>query len=331
MIALLQRNNVRKLTKPTSASKAHCDKKQQHNNSTLPRLLSNEPIVPLTTTDSQATEQTGTRRIPTPVARTLHQAKNGPNTRTSTRHITLIGPNKNEFKGHINDDNITATVTLVHPSGRTEGMESRYIGHYQAGRFSGTGELTIGGGGQYTGEFCNGEFEGKGKRTYPNGSVYNGEYTKGLKNGFGKLKHPTGGNGEYTGQFKNDCMSGLGILQFEDGDRYTGEFENDNFNGHGTYYYHTSGSVYTGDFRRGRRHGDGVMKYRQENNFTDFVFCGQWRDDMRRGTGLMNYRNKSYFFGQYMDDHKKIGYTFRTNPQEPLAVDITPLKRKRDT
>ena len=47
-------------------------------------------------------------------------------------------------------------------------------------------------------------------------------------------------------------------MTFQNKDKYEGEFKNDNITGKGTLAC-SDGSIYTGDFKEGKKHGQGFL------------------------------------------------------------------------
>lgn len=77
-------------------------------------------------------------------------------------------------------------------------------------------------------------------------------------------------SGSYSGGCKNGLAHGKGIAQGTD--RYEGRFSNGMPDGKGIYTW-SDGKYYEGQWRDGKREGDGKMVYR------DSIVSGIWKDD----------------------------------------------------
>lgn len=54
---------------------------------------------------------------------------------------------------------------------------------------------------------------------------------------------------------------GHGTMTYAGGDVYGGDWSHDSMHGDGTMVYAATGNTYTGGFKKGRRHGKGVMYF----------------------------------------------------------------------
>lgn len=69
------------------------------------------------------------------------------------------------------------------------------------------------------------------------------------------------GGDAYDGAFVAGFKSGQGTMNYANGDTYTGEWETNEPNGHGRMVYAKTGNVYTGGFKKRKRHGKGLMNF----------------------------------------------------------------------
>jgi hypothetical protein len=71
---------------------------------------------------------------------------------------------------------------------------------------------------------------------------------------------------------------------------------------------YANGDVYDGEWRGGRRHGNGMYTYRSGN-----VYFGAWEDDHRNGYGVCKYANGDTYEGEWQKDMKNGAgrYTFK--------------------
>lgn len=65
----------------------------------------------------------------------------------------------------------------------------------------------------------------------------------------------------YTGNFTAGFKSGQGTMRYSNGDTYTGAWADNEPEGQGEMTYAKTGNVYTGGFKKRKRHGKGVMKF----------------------------------------------------------------------
>ena len=138
----------------------------------------------------------------------------------------------------------------------------------------------------YAGERdARGRRHGEGRYRYPNRSFeYAGAYVRGLKEGHGEFN--IGGCGTYAGQFEGDEMTGEGVRRYADG------------------------SVYSGAFVLGERHGQGRMVYAKKGEW----YQGEWEDNRRHGAGTWNRADGSVFEGGFVH-HKPQGLGTLTLPR----------------
>ena len=134
--------------------------------------------------------------------------------------------------------------------------------------------------GEYEGEFEHDERSGKGKQQYRNSDVYTGNWLNDKRHGKGVQKWADGPH--YEGDWVNDLMHGVGSYIFKNGDRYDGEFHMDEKTGKGQYTWADSAdqlTKYVGGFLHGKRHGEGIERYRngswQIGTWQEGDHCGQ--------------------------------------------------------
>ncbi|CAH8492392.1 unnamed protein product [Dicrocoelium dendriticum] len=130
-----------------------------------------------------------------------------------------------------------------------------YIGQWHRGFAHGLG-LSTGpqGTGEYSGEWDSG-YEKCGTYIWPNGNVYTGTWSKGKRHGSGQQVK---GNCVYLGQMSNGACGPLGIKTTFNGQvLYRGDWKLNRFDGFGMQEC-SDGSIYSGAWSRGRKHGLGV-------------------------------------------------------------------------
>lgn len=146
---------------------------------------------------------------------------------------------------------------------------------------------------RYEGFWADGEKHGPGRETTSDGTQILGEWRHDIPVGVQSLVNAQGGyqSGIVTGG--SITMGGASI----DGGFYMGELHNGEPNGNGMMHY-ANGSIYTGSFENGKKHGDnGRMKYIERflYFFTTTVgeYVGSWRDGKRHGKGVLYYDGKN--------------------------------------
>eukprot|EP00796_Vickermania_ingenoplastis_P010470 gene10470-7275_t len=115
----------------------------------------------------------------------------------------------------------------------------------------------------------------------------------------------------YVGPFDHGSRTGFGYQIFRDGSAYRGLFQNDLWNGRGIYFF-ANGDVLEGVFYDGRLktpvyhgemsadllyHGLGV---RYHSNGT--IYNGQWEKGKMHGEGFLQYLDGSFFTGSFVQD-----------------------------
>ena len=103
-----------------------------------------------------------------------------------------------------------------------------------------------------------------------------------------------GRSGEYyEAEFKNNTP--VGEIKFSSGDKYVGGFKDNGwYHGKGTYY-HKSGSIFTGEFKNGKRHGAGT-----NNLFDGRKIIGEWKDgELLKGE--MIFPNGAIYKGEFKE------------------------------
>ncbi|KAL8790842.1 MAG: hypothetical protein Q9195_006167 [Heterodermia aff. obscurata] len=96
-------------------------------------------------------------------------------------------------------------------------------------------------------------------RSYFASPYFSGSIAHGRPHGQGTLITTIGD--AYTGNFVSGLKSGHGNMRFANGDTYKGSWANDDPDGQGEMVYAKTGNVYTGGFRKRKRHGKGIMKF----------------------------------------------------------------------
>ena len=105
-----------------------------------------------------------------------------------------------------------------------------------------------------------------------------------------------GGNA-YAECIKGDCINGKGTLNTY-GYTYVGEFKDGKAHGQGTLKY-PNGGEYIGGYKNGKRHGLGTF-----NMANGDIYVGEFKDSKRNGKGTYTYANGDIYVGEYSNNKK---------------------------
>lgn len=156
-----------------------------------------------------------------------------------------------------------------------------------------------------------GFFHGIGTTWFKGNHVYSGSFVNGLMDGTGQYIWSNGI--KYEGDFKNNRIEGRGTYTWPDESTYDGDVLGGLRHGQGTYVCGAIPSSYTGEWKFGKRCGEGILRYDKEglsyydghwvnNNRHGFgmrryasgnIYKGDWRDNVRHGTGTMHWYDKN--------------------------------------
>lgn len=197
-------------------------------------------------------------------------------------------------------------------------FEGKYEGSFVENVREGSGTLTYVNGDMYDGDFLdgfrhgkgtlrcqNGKYsyvgewkrslkDGEGKEHFPNGSKYLGKFSKDKFHGFGKLYTSSG---VYEGLFENGVKNGRGKFTWFRGDTYDGNWRNGFMDGYGVYTSAKAGTMYTGNFLKGTRHGKG-----NEVNEAGEKYSGHWERNKKHGEGNFRWANGKWRSGVWDQD-----------------------------
>lgn len=148
-----------------------------------------------------------------------------------------------------------AASAAVAGSGQVVYAEGFYQGELQGGYPHGKGTFAYRDGRRYEGGFATGRAEGQGRMTYPDGRVVTGEYRQGLERNV-EIVYADGRR--FRGGVQRGRANGAGTLVLPAGAQLTGRFRNDRADGFGQLSGPDGVPVYTGPFREGQPHGEGL-------------------------------------------------------------------------
>jgi len=185
---------------------------------------------------------------------------------------------------------------------------------------------------------------GNGIKVYDSGARYIGSFEFGRRDGLGTCFYPDGG--KYFGYWRSDQREGNGIRYFANGEEQRGFWRDNRLvnedpnliiqldgevatyeagcidgnctDGNGTFLA-PDGTIYTGDFVQGKKHGYGACYYPG-----GMVYRGRWLKDLPSGNGTMMYpdgRQEQGFWkeGQLIADMEEL--------EERVAQDKDPQEK----
>lgn len=181
-----------------------------------------------------------------------------------------------------------------------------YEGQWSENRKNGQGTFRFSNGDVHCGTYRDDMMNGEGTMTYSDGTIFKGTWLNDQQVGF-EINDAKIGNGEmkysngdcYIGGWMAGKKCGNGRMNYADGSYYEGDWCNDEYHGKGVYRYPPGIVVYiqiihghklnrslkghrhesyTGDFRRGRKHGTGTLVYGNGD-----VYRGRWSNDHKHG------------------------------------------------
>ena len=92
-------------------------------------------------------------------------------------------------------------------------------------------------------------------QVWPDGTIYEGYWLNGRANGKGRIIHADGV--WYNGNWLNDKANGQGVYTHVNGERYEGGWHEDYIQGKGIEIWDDGGSLYNGQFLKGKKNGFG--------------------------------------------------------------------------
>ena len=157
---------------------------------------------------------------------------------------------------------------------------------------------------RYVGQFKDNKAEGIGIKLYGHGGKYCGEYKNNERNGLGYWKYSTGAT--FVGEFKDHLPNGFGIFITWEGFKFIG-YVNGWETGKGKWYdqnnneidiresgYNKKGMKYVGEFRDGKRTGQGTMTYSDGGKYE-----GKWNDGKQHGQGTFSFTDGRKWAGEF--------------------------------
>lgn len=186
---------------------------------------------------------------------------------------------------------------------------------------NGEGTLIFADGSKYVGLFKNGQQHGQGTLFHTNGNKSQGQWKKGKKERVAKVidfssflsekKKVSEQKKDNHKKSKSD-LNKLAKLQQASG---SGCLEGDCEDGTGTYLY-TSGDIYLGKWRKGKKHGFGTFRFKRGDSYQ-----GEWYNDVKHGQGTYTFKKGQKYSGGWKNGKKEgRGTIYFTNGKKIQGV-----------
>mmetsp|Transcript_16056 Transcript_16056/g.55878 ORF Transcript_16056/g.55878 Transcript_16056/m.55878 type:complete len:1173 (+) Transcript_16056:106-3624(+) len=232
----------------------------------------------------------------------------------SSKSSTYNWPQEAIYEGPFVGSTIVGSGKFTWPDG------SVYEGQLNNGKRHGKGIFIAGDSvTKYEGQWFQGKRHGQGKLSYGASSDahYEGEWSDGCKHGHGVQVWPSGN--VYEGQWRLGRMAGEGKMTWSDGgvaEHYQGHWEDDHPQGRGAHTWEASApprlasdqgardmpsqqmnNNYTGEWRRGVRHGEGAFSYAN-----GAMYNGGWMKNLKEGQGRYTFEDGRVYDGAFAGD-----------------------------
>lgn len=171
---------------------------------------------------------------------------------------------------------------------------SSCVGEFVADQLQGKARCDYPDGAWQEGEFKNGLLSGQCKKQYASKASYSGECLLGEPSGRGHFENPAQGT-VYDGEFVIGRFHGRGRLT-RPGYVYEGQFMDSLANGRGKEVLEL-GEQYEGDFARGFREGNGVLRVTEAGGAVS-QYKGAFNQGYMHGQGELTY-GKTQFTGEF--------------------------------
>lgn len=185
----------------------------------------------------------------------------------------------------------------------------------ERGRFVGQGTATFKHGHAYAGAFADGWMHGRGKFSWADGTTFEGDFVRNTIDGNGRYDWADGSY--YEGEVRGGIRHGRGCMQVASRRRPRQSFgasmkmaftskeeeEAEAEGGPDDDYEEIPGPYYEGDWKLGKRHGEGTLWYGGKDSPS--FFKGTWVDGMREGPrGEMVYPSGNRYLGAWQADRR---------------------------
>ena len=187
---------------------------------------------------------------------------------------------------------------------------SIFIGAIRDGRKQGSGIFLWPDGSEYRGNFIDGDPDGDGLYLYPDGRRKRVTYARGAVTRTRMISNaePVEGReygsfvaaGHYTGWYRGDRVRGYlpdgrGRMKYPNGSVYTGQWKDGRMHGNGAIRW-CDGSAYAAQWVNGKRSGYGTYVWAGGDRYT-----GHWDDNRMSGFGTLYHGDGTIESGQWKD------------------------------
>jgi S1-C subfamily serine protease len=129
----------------------------------------------------------------------------------------------------------------------------------------------------------------------------------------------------------SNCVGNL--TNYADGNKYVGEFRDGKRTGQGTYTWSSSGNKYVGEFRDGKLNGQGTYTWGPKSEWAGDKYVGEWRDNKYNGQGTYTYANGTVKEGIWKDDKfqyaQKTPYSSKPSLLQVAFTQLSQSQRKQ--
>jgi len=132
--------------------------------------------------------------------------------------------------------------------------------------------------------------------------------------------------GDRTGCVVGSCSSGQSVYIFDSGSRYEGEYKSGKKHGQGTFHFADSGNVYVGQWQSGKKHGYGVQVYGANGD----QYKGEWANNAMHGVGTYWYSDEKEYTRQWTKGKPKPAITVKQDAAFWAKRDARVAKHKAE-
>ena len=156
--------------------------------------------------------------------------------------------------------------------------------------------------GQTITEHSSRNYTGKASVVYATKDKYEGDFKDGLREGVGTYTYfkEEGPQSKYEGEWLQNKKHGIGKMIYGGVGEYFGRFENGRRHGEGVFKYKKTGNVYSGSWKYGVKQGHGEFIYEK----TKMKIAGEWENG-KILKGKWIFPNGTYFEGPFVNNFPK--------------------------
>ena len=156
--------------------------------------------------------------------------------------------------------------------------------------------------GQTITEHSSRNYTGKASVVYATKDRYEGDFKDGLREGVGTYTYfkEEGPQNKYEGEWLQNKKHGIGKMIYGGVGEYFGRFENGKRHGEGVFKYKKNGNVYSGSWKYGVKHGHGEFIFEK----TKMKIAGEWENG-KILKGKWIFPNGTYFEGPFVNNYPK--------------------------